>query len=145
MKYLGSYLDSSTSNPKHIFERVKLASIVKLKLKIKNYTSEINPFTTAQLFKTYIRPVLTYGLENISLQTNEKNYLSTYECNHLKKALKLPTRLHSTDLLNALGIDSLENRIKIIQSSAFSRLLDNDYTFEVERLVYRSRLVKCVI
>jgi hypothetical protein len=41
-------------------------------------------------------------------------------------------------LLNALGIDSLENRIKLIQSSAFSRLLDNEYTFEVVTEIIKS-------
>ena len=54
--------------------------------------------------------------------------MATFESNTIKIGLGLPTRIHSTELLAALKIDSLENRIKLQQTSLFNRLLNNNTT-----------------
>ena len=128
LKYLGSYIQNNTKNSSQILARIKSSTIAILKIKDIGFDNNTNPFIIAQLYKTYIRPLLTYGLENLSLFENELDRLDTFECNTIKTALGLPTRIHSKNLLAALGIDSLANRLKPLQTSLFARLLDDDFT-----------------
>ncbi len=81
-----------------------------------------------QLFKTYVRPVLHYGLEVLNLKRGEIDHLETMESNMIKLGLGLPNRIHSKNLLLALRIDAFTNRLKLIQTSFYARLFANNYT-----------------
>ena len=107
-----------------------------MKIKEIDFNSESDPFVIGQLYKTYVRPSLTYGLENISLLTNELDRICTFESNSIKVALGLPIRIHSKDLLGALGIDHFTNRLKLLQTSLFSRLLDDEFTKEFIKEIF---------
>ncbi len=51
-----------------------------------NLTSlHIHPKMKAQLFRTYIRPILTYGTETMALDRQEINQIKRMEGNFLKK------------------------------------------------------------
>jgi hypothetical protein len=64
----------------------------------------LTPFTKAFLYTAYLRPFLLYGIENYNLNTNETKSIKRAESNCLKIALKLSTRIKTTELLLALKI-----------------------------------------
>ncbi len=67
----------------------------------------MHPYLKAQLFKTYIRPILYYGLENISLNIGETKKLQRTESTLFKMMLCISKFCHSTELLLAFGINRL--------------------------------------
>jgi hypothetical protein len=84
----------------------------------------LTPFTKAFLYTTYLRPFLLYGIENYNLNANETKSIKRAESNCLKKALKLSTRIKTTELLLALKIVST----KQLKLAFFIRLTNNSYT-----------------
>jgi hypothetical protein len=67
----------------------------------------LTPKVKVQLYKTYIRPVLTYGLETMVLGSTQIDKLVTKECNIIKSALNLSTRLESTELMLCLSLERI--------------------------------------
>ena len=55
----------------------------------------------------------------------------TTEGNHIKKSWGLDTRLKSTNLLYALNIDKIKDRIDLIKCKFLIRLLKNTYTRDI--------------
>ena len=83
------------------------------------------------MLKTYIRPIITYGLENTFLtKTNEKR-LKRQEGNVIKNCLQISRTCHTTDLYAALNIDKITNHIKRIKVKFFVRLNSNLITKEL--------------
>jgi hypothetical protein len=82
----------------------------------------------AQMYKTFIRPVLYYGLENLELNKTEKDSLQRLESNLVKMCLGISKYCYSSHLLMALNIDSAQNRLIINKCNFFIRLVNNRYT-----------------
>lgn len=138
MKYLGSYISNNLLNKVHLDERIKLTSAAVNKLNTEcGFNSKVTSVKMkAQLYKSYIRPVLTYGLETMILGTNQLERIQKKEENVIKKALGLSTRLHSSELMISLGINRMDIRLDSILPSFFYRLLENHYTKEfVESII----------
>jgi hypothetical protein len=88
----------------------------------------MHPYLKAQLFKTYIRPILYYGLENISLNIGETKKLQRTESTLFKMMLCISKFCHSTELLLAFGIESFQNKFRMIKYAYFGRLMTNKCT-----------------
>ncbi len=106
IKILGQIISDDGLDVEHIEKRMKATNGMTAKLNCMNLTSlHIHPKTKAQLFRTYFRPILTYGTENMALDTQEINQLKRMEGNCLKRVLKIPTRCRTTDLFDSLRIE----------------------------------------
>jgi len=88
----------------------------------------LSPRVKTQLYKSYIRPVLTYGLETLVLGSTQLDKLHTHECNIIKSALNLSTRLESSELMTSLGIERINEKVDMMVPSFFYRLLNHEYT-----------------
>ena len=77
----------------HIEDRICKAKAVAATLRAEGFcVPDIGPKLAAQLFKTFIRPVLTYGLENIKIEKRQMNNLKRSEGNIIKTLLGILTR-----------------------------------------------------
>jgi len=143
LKYLGSYLSENLLNKDHLKERYRMTASAVDKL-VKNsgfHNIHVSVAVKLQLYKSYVRPVLTYGLETMLLGTKEMSDLQTKEENIIKTSLGLSTRLSSTELMLVLGLNRLELRLDSLLPSFFGRLLKNEYTRAViENLSKEERL-----
>ena len=69
--------------------RKKALNTVVSKLTTLSFTSNhLPPNVTAQLFKSYIRPVVTFGCEYMSLNELDLNSFKRLEGNSIKKNVK---------------------------------------------------------
>jgi len=84
-KYLGNIIENNNRNDRCIKERIQTgnkayyANLQMLKSKIIYRTSKL------QIYKTLIRPVVTYGAETWTLTAAEENALRRFETKVLKK------------------------------------------------------------
>ena len=127
----------------HVNNRLSKATAICLKIKKKGYLKNASPETLAQIHKTYIRPVLYYGLDALVLNKNDLSLIKKFESNSIKTALALMPRLRTSPLMQALGIDSTQHRLKLIKLNFYGRLLSNDYTVEfIQNLVtsYKTKI-----
>jgi hypothetical protein len=99
------------------------------KLQTINLTSlYIHPKMKAQLFKTYIRPVLTCGTENMALNQKELLEFKKIEGNCLKRLIRILTRCHTTDLFTGLSIEQTNKYLIRMKIKFLIRLDQNEFT-----------------
>ena len=129
LKYLGSNI-SNNLNKAHLKEKlIMTACSVNILTNNAGFKSMyLIPRVKTQLYKSYIRPVLTYGLETMVLGSTQLDKLHTLECNIIKSALNLSTRLESSELMTSLGIEGINERVDMMIPSFFYRLIKHDYT-----------------
>lgn len=129
MKYLGVEINNKNTNVEHIDKRRKGAVFAANNLRMNNIISEYtNPFLIAQLYKTFIRPVLLYGNEVLDLKKGELNTLKRTENNIIKKLLNIPIRSRTTWLINALNIEPIDIYLENQKLNFIKRLTENKYT-----------------
>jgi hypothetical protein len=130
MKYLGNILNSNLSNDDHLNNRIRLAAAAMFNLNEAGYDENLDAFTIMQLYKTYSRTTLLYGIENLCLNVGELNRVSKFEKSLLKKSLKFAPYHHSDHLLDALKLNNMDEKIHVIKLSFYIRILNNNYTKE---------------
>ncbi len=90
-KVLGQIISDDDKDNQHIAKRKQATSAMCSKLQVMNLTSyHIHPIMKAQMFRTYIRPILTYGTENMTLDQTEILQFKRLEGNCLKRILRIP-------------------------------------------------------
>ncbi len=94
------------------------------------YDESLDAMTIIQLYKTYGSTTLLYGLENLNLNIGETERVSTFEKTVIKESLKFAPFHHSDHLLNALKINSMDEKMKVIKMSFICRILKNNYSRE---------------
>ena len=82
----------------------------------------------AHLYKTFIRPILFYGLECFSLSKTDLLMFKRFEGNIVKKILGIPKKSKSSSLFNALKIEQFSIKFKVLKLNFYSRLCENEYT-----------------
>ena len=87
MKYLVNFLNNILSNRVHLSNRIKLAAADMFKLNEAGYDEKLDAFTATQLYKTYGRPTLLYGVENLNLNSGEIDRLTSFETSLIKRIL----------------------------------------------------------
>ena len=91
-----------------------------------------------KLFKTYVKPLLTFGCEVLDLDDNDVNELSKAEGNALKRVIGITKKCHTTPLYAALSIESTKNIILKQQLKFILRAQDNEY---LEEFLKQSRVL----
>ncbi|RNA25544.1 hypothetical protein BpHYR1_017024 [Brachionus plicatilis] len=99
------------------------------------YSNKISPFLKAHLFKTYIRPITYYGLENCKIIKCEMRKLQTMEGLMTKQTLSLEKRSRTTNQLYALNIEPVDSKIQKLKLNSGKRIIENDYTEKVFRKI----------
>ena len=106
------------------------------------YSNGFDPFTFALLFKTFIRPVLHYGIECLALNTREVNDMVFEENQLLKRALGLQYYSSTNTLFKFLKITDFETRYKQITLSFAVRFLNNPYCNLFVKAISKTKLDK---
>jgi hypothetical protein len=113
-------------------KRKKCLDTTFAKLSALSFTSnQLHPKVKAQLFKSYIRPVVTFGCENMPLNELDLNIFKRLECNSVKKMLKIPKRCHSSSLLEALHIETTKSYCIRMKIKFVLRLNNNVHTHKM--------------
>lgn len=129
LKYLGVWLDSKLTADYQIEEKKLSATRAFNSLrKIGIANSETSATMKSFLFKVYCRPILHYGLENLTLTKKDLKKIQTIESTLIKNSLNLSKTTRSTKLLMAMNIELAINRISLAKLKFFQRLLRNDVT-----------------
>ncbi|CAF0930523.1 unnamed protein product [Brachionus calyciflorus] len=129
LKYLGVELNEDLNDINHIEKRIKSAKISIAKLKnLEILTEKTNPYLKGHLFKTYIMPVLHYGLENINLTSKNMKTIQKEENNLLRYTYFIPKRCRTSNLKLAINIKNTSLKLKSTHIEFFVRLLNNKFT-----------------
>jgi hypothetical protein len=132
MKYLGVQISEDDKNVEHINKRKRAAFTALMKLKTLGIIDRnLHPTMKGQLYKTYIRPVLFYGLENFFLTKRDRLRIKRIEGNIVKTILNIPNRCRTSNLFYALKIEPTSQRIDILKTEFYKNLLKNQYTRKV--------------
>ena len=131
--YLGTVISDNLKSKSHILNRIALsfAGVSRLNKETLFDSIQLNPNVKFQQYKTYIRPLLTHGLENLVLYKKEIRQLQSTETGIILRNLNLPPRLRTSLLLMLLKLQKISNKNKAFKSAFFIRLLNNDYTREL--------------
>lgn len=131
--YLGTVISDNLKSKSHILNRIALsfAGVSRLNKETLFDSIQLNPNVKFQQYKTYIRPLLTHGLENLVLYKKEIRQLQSTETGIILRNLNLPPRLRTSLLLMLLKLQKITNKNKAFKSAFFIRLLNNDYTREL--------------
>lgn len=95
IKYLGVLIQDSFKNDLHIEDRI--CKLNKALLSLKNiglYNLQLSAKLIVRLCMTYLRPILTYGLDVISLTSTQMDDLVTFENKMIKKMLSISIFCH---------------------------------------------------
>jgi hypothetical protein len=131
-KYLGVELTVDAKHLSHITKRRSLAYAALTQLTQSGFTSpSVNGQVKSRMLTTFIRSVITYGLENCDLSSGLIYRIRSTEANILKKLLNLPRYVQTTPIYGALRIQPIDAYIKHQKLNFFSILMKNEYTYKV--------------
>jgi hypothetical protein len=113
MKYLGMHYNYKLDNSDHL-NKTRGGTFGAIN-KIKTLGMESNLTSTELktcLYKTYCRPLLYYGTENLVFNENENKMIQTTEGNIIKKSFGINKRSRTTNLVYGLDLESSKKRIE---------------------------------
>ena len=128
-RYLGLIFNNQVNNADHLTKR-RQATFAMLN-RIKNLgldSGVMQPQLIGNMFKTYVRPVIMYGLEILDLNIGEIEQIRRLESLALKRMLKLKKRCYTRHLMNSLKISSTTRYLESIKLKFFLRASKNAYT-----------------
>jgi hypothetical protein len=82
----------------------------------------------AEMFKTHIRPIIMYALENFDLNGSEIRKIKSAEGNALKRIIGISTRCKSTDLFLSFDMMPTKERIEWSKLNHHKRMCSNEFT-----------------
>ena len=97
----------------------------------------MHPMVKSQLFKTFIRPVYTTGMETMIISQFKQKANRRYEAMMIKRMIGISKYCLNTELLKALKIDDFITRYRLIRFSFFKRAMTNEFTLELLRELKR--------
>lgn len=143
MRYLGMEINETNKNKSHIDKRRRLAISSAVRLKTLGiWTEHTNPYLKGHLYKTFIRPVLMYGIENLDITKTELNNIRRIEGNIIKYMIGISNRCRTSNLLLALNIEDTETYIENVKAEFVIRLIENLYTTKFIEILLRSNEIK---
>ena len=129
VKYLGVVIEKTDKNKNYLTKRRKLAISASAKLKsLGIYTKHTCPYFKGHLYKTFIRPVLMYGMESIDLKKTEINEMRRTEGNIVKKLIGIPSRCRTTSFLLSLNIEDTRTFLENQKVEFIIRQIENKCT-----------------
>ena len=129
LKYLGVMFDDTIKSSRHIEFKIKSAltryqEMIGCGIEDPNLASEIK----LEYYRTFIRPVLYYGLETLQLNVTQIKTIQTLESKLLKSAFRISKYSKSTRLMRACRIEMTKERIAILKIKFLKRLKMNTLT-----------------
>ncbi|CAF0945202.1 unnamed protein product [Brachionus calyciflorus] len=129
IKYLGVYINDDLNDKIHLENRKKAANVALAKLRnLEILTKRTNPYLKGHLFKTYLIPILHYGIETIKITKENLTTLERYENNILKNIYNIPKYSRSTNLRLINNLVDVRTSIKYTTIDFFERLIENNFT-----------------
>jgi endonuclease/exonuclease/phosphatase family metal-dependent hydrolase len=128
-KYLGVTINDKLSYKEYLHE--KRMATLRTYHAVKSIgleTREMSHKLKSHMFKCYIRPIMYYGIENVNMFNSEIKKIQTLESQIVKRMLGLDKRTRSTHLLNSIGIEPVEEKLKILKLKFAKRLINNVIT-----------------
>jgi hypothetical protein len=104
-KYLGIYINKENDDDKQTLE--KFHKVQQCFYGLSSFGIKppgINPKIKTFLFKTYCKPVRTYGIGLMILKNNTLQQMNIIQNNLMRYTLGIPYRTHIRNLMKALGI-----------------------------------------
>ena len=125
-------ISSNLKNTNHLLNRIALsyAGIGKLNKETMFDNKHLNPYVKFHQYKTYIRPLLTHGLENICLLDKETRQIQSTETGILLNNLCLPPRIRTSVLLMLIKIQILKFKKYQKRINHSNLLFNNEYTHD---------------
>ncbi len=131
-RYLGYQLNVHNNNYAHILQRKNKTYAAVYKLRSSGLISHnVSPTTRAFLFKTFVRPVLHYGIDNSHLDVNDFNLVKKTETSAFKMMLCINKQCHNTTLYKAVSMTQTETKLEKDKLNLYIRLKENVLTNEI--------------
>jgi len=128
-KYLGTIVQKDGSHKLHVEARRKAAFTALNNLKtIGLLNNNLDYNNRKKLFIIYIRPVLYYGTDAMSLNEQETNIIAETEALILKNIMSLPIYSLTSELYNVLSLLFAKEHLRKIQLNFLLTLQQNEYT-----------------
>ena len=132
MKYLGMWVDETFNSKTHFSSRIKLFTLGYHSLKKCGITSDIVSTDVKLCFyKTYIRPMLYYGVENLTLNKTQLKTLQSLEGNLIKGMFRIGKKTRTTPLLRAVNVEKTEELHTRTKINFFKRLTQFELTNKI--------------
>jgi hypothetical protein len=132
IKYLGVQLNEKLKNEQHIDERrYKANNALYIIKSMGAFSDAMDTNTKVHLYKTYVRPVLFYGLETLQLTKTDINKIQRNEHIMIKRMFGIYKKTHATKFLQALNIRSVEEELFDRKINLYVNLMKNDMTKKV--------------
>jgi hypothetical protein len=108
IKYLGVIIDEKVKVNAHLEDRkAKATNAMYIISQWGAYKDTQNVKMRMQLYKTYVRPVLLYGLELFNMET-QLDKITRFEALLIKRLLGINKYTHTKQLLSALPMETME-------------------------------------
>jgi hypothetical protein len=132
IKYLGTELESSHQNKEHAIKRKKAVVIALNNLfNAGIINNQMDIISRVKLFKTYIKPLLSYGCDVLDLNDeNDLLDLKRCEVNALKDIIGITRKCHTSPIYAALGMETTVESVRKYQIKFLKRAQDNNYLHE---------------
>ena len=131
-KYLGVELMDNMSSVNHLKKRKSSAFASLSKIKSAGLISEsTNLLTRIQLYKTYIRPILYYGMNMLNLNQTQMFEFKRTEGNIVKTMVNLHKTAKTTELFAAFNMNTTEETVDLNKFNLFHRLKQNEASKEL--------------
>lgn len=129
MKYLGINYNRKLNNKDHMNKkRGETFNVINkmrdIGIESDILTSEMKIF----LYKTYCRPTLYYGMDQLVLTNQDLKDLQTTEANIVKRIFGLSQRVKTTELIYGIGLEKSTKKIEKMKIKFFERICKNEYT-----------------
>ena len=92
---------------------------------------ETSSAVKAFLYKTHCRPILYYGVENLTFLKKDIKNLQTAEATLVKMSHRLHRTSKTKKLLTAVGVEPADLKINKIKLGFFIRIMLNEFTREL--------------
>ena len=120
---LGVNMSYNLSSSKHVTNRIsksrqRLYGLSSIGMSYPGLATDVKTY----LWKTVGAPIMTYGLETVSLSKQDMKDLSTAQGSLIKRVMGIPKRSHHTRLLKALKIQQISDVISWNTKKLFYRI-----------------------
>jgi len=146
-KYLGAMIHDSGRCRDHLEKRRKAVLAAVAKITTIGLCNDImNIKLKAEMFKTHVRPIIMYAIENFDLNGGDIRKVKSAEGNALKRLIGIPTRCKSTDLFLSFGMMPSKERIEWSKLNHYKRMCSNEFTNEflneIDKLGVQNSLIQ---
>jgi hypothetical protein len=136
-KFLGVWITSDNDNTEHIKKRKKdsMAAFMGISnLGLNN--EELYIAAKSTLYQSYVRPIMIYGLETLTLKKKEVEEIVQFDTKLMKMMLGLTKYSYSNQVNMILKIPKLEDVLQMNKLNLLKQLIENNYTRELVKYTY---------